>query len=561
MQTQTGWQLLRAGEPYFVRGAGGDASFELLAAAGGNSVRTWSVDDAGEVLDRAHAHGLTVTLGIWLGHERHGFDYADPAQRAAQLQRVREAVIRYRDHPALLIWALGNEMEGFGDGDDPQIWAHVNEAAQLVKQLDPHHPTMTVTAEIGGDRIRYVHDESDAIDIHGINAYGGAASLPKRLQAAGATKPYIITEFGPPGPWEVAKSEWGAPYELTSTEKAAAYRQTYERAIVGNRAQALGSYAFLWGSKVEGTPTWFGLFLRTGERLAAIDALHELWSGAQPKQPAPTISPIEIEAGVAHNPGEAFVARLSTDAGAAAVTTWHLLPESNDYATGGDFRVTPVAVEDAVFDTTVTSARIVMPEQPGAYRLFATLRDQHGAAATANVPLLVRGEVGTRFPVYVYHDGFAGMRWAPSGWMGNIEALSLIDNDTTNPFRGEHAIRMRYTAQSGWAAIAWQHPANDWGDQQGGFDLTGASRIELWARGEYGGELIEWGIGLLGDDAAYPDSVNRRHKPVRLTSDWQRYEIPLRGKDLTTIKTPFVITVTGRSTPVTVYLDNIRFVR
>ena len=74
-------------------------------------------------------------------------------------------------------------------------------------------------------------------------------------------------------------------------------------------------------------------------------------------------------------------------------------------------------------------------------------------------------------------------------------------------------------------------------------------------------ELSEWGIGLLGDDAAYPDSVNRRHKPVRLTSDWQRYEIPLRGKDLTTIKTPFVITVTGRSTPVTVYLDNIRFVR
>jgi hypothetical protein len=33
-QTEAGWQLLRGGEPYFIRGAGGEASLQALAAAG-----------------------------------------------------------------------------------------------------------------------------------------------------------------------------------------------------------------------------------------------------------------------------------------------------------------------------------------------------------------------------------------------------------------------------------------------------------------------------------------------------------------------------------------------
>ena len=81
----------------------------------------------------------------------------------------------------MLLWGIGNEMEGFGDGDDPAIWAAVNDIAAMVKELDPNHPTMTVTAEIGGGRIDGLHERSPAIDIHGINSYGGAPSLPERL--------------------------------------------------------------------------------------------------------------------------------------------------------------------------------------------------------------------------------------------------------------------------------------------------------------------------------------------------------------------------------------------
>ena len=47
------WVLMRGGEPYYINGAGGEGFMEELVDAGGNSVRTWSVDDAQEVLDKA----------------------------------------------------------------------------------------------------------------------------------------------------------------------------------------------------------------------------------------------------------------------------------------------------------------------------------------------------------------------------------------------------------------------------------------------------------------------------------------------------------------------------
>ena len=228
-----------------------------------------------------HMHsGFPSTVGIWLGHERHGFDYSDSAQVDEQFNKARETILQYKDHPAVLLWGIGNEMEGFEAGDNPLIWKAVNDIAAMAREIDPAHPTMTVTAEIGGGRIAGVHEQCPAIDIHGINSYGGAMSLPERLRVAGATKPYILTEFGPPGSWETAVTDWGAPLEPTSTEKAAHYRANYEHAVVNQPGLALGAYAFNWGFKMEATATWFGMFLANGSRLAAVDTMTELWSGA-----------------------------------------------------------------------------------------------------------------------------------------------------------------------------------------------------------------------------------------------------------------------------------------
>jgi hypothetical protein len=298
-----GWQLLRGGEPYVIKGAGGTGSPELLRKLGGNSIRTWGAEQLEAEVAAAEKNGLTVCAGLWVGHRRHGFNYDDPAQVARQAEQVRQTVLKFKDSPSILLWAVGNEMEGpGGDGDDPAVWAAVNDLAKLVKQLDPSRPTMTVVAEIGGARVRSVHARCPDVDILGINSYGGAATLGRRYREAGGTKPYVLTEFGPPGPWEVAKLKWGAPVEPSSTEKAATYRRAYQ-AAADDRALCLGSYAFLWGSKQETTATWYGMLLPDGSRLGPADALAEAWSGRPPPNRCPVIAsltvagPAEVEAG------------------------------------------------------------------------------------------------------------------------------------------------------------------------------------------------------------------------------------------------------------------------
>ncbi len=563
-QTEKGWQLFRGGEPYFIRGAGGDGSLEQLAAAGANSVRTWDADDIDARLDAAHALGLSVTVGIWLGHERHGFDYGDETQVREQFERARETVLRHKDHPAVLLWGIGNEMEGFDEGDNPAIWKAVNDIAAMVKKLDPFHPTMTATAELGGGRIDGVQKRCPAIDIHGINSYGGSLSVADRYRQGGATKPYVLTEFGPLGVWEIPKNDWGAPTEPTSTEKAAFYRRSYESGVLGAAGLALGSYVFNWGFKMEATSTWYGMFLQDGAPLAAVDVITELWSGRAPSNLAPTVTPLIVEGDPQVDPGDEVRVRavVADPEGGAIRVRWVLRRESGEYATGGDFRRVPPELKGAVLEGSASGARLRMPKDPGPYRLFLYVYDAAGRAATANVPLLVKGEVRTPMPFYVYRDGFEGMPWAPSGWMGAVESLTLDGDYAKNPYEGEACIEMRFVGEVGtWVGVAWQHPPNNWGDQEGGYDLSGAKYLELWARGRYSTEKISIAVGLLGEDKAHPDSGKTTAKDIVLTYEWKRYRIRLKRLDLSSIKTGFVVVLSGQGSPITVYLDSVRFVR
>jgi hypothetical protein len=561
-RTDDGWQLLRGGEPFLIKGAGGDGPLDELAAAGANSIRTWG-GDVGTLLDDAHALGMTVTVGIWLGHERHGFDYGDEEQVAAQLEQAREIVLKYKDHPALLMWGVGNEMEGFDDGNNPAIWEAVNDIAAMIKELDPNHPTMTTTAFVHGERIEFLHNRSPAIDIHGVNAYGGAQVVPQFLEDGGATKPFVLTEFGPLGPWEMAKTDWGAPIEQTSTAKADFYRESYEKAIEASPGMALGAYAFLWGNKMEATETWFGMLLDDGSPTGAVDTMTEIWSGAAPANLAPTVEPVQVDGSTRLEPGQTIEVStsLADPEGADLRVEWVLRAESGDYLTGGDYRPPAPDIAGAIIESRVDGAQVRMPEEPGPYRLFVYAWDEGGKVATANLPLLVKGEVQPRMPFPVYEESFENMPWAPSGWMGGVDDLSLDGANTDDPFEGHSAIKIRYTGKFGWAGIAWQHPANNWGDQDGGFDVDVADELELWARGAYGGEKVSFGVGLLEKDREFPDSSITKVEGVELTREWQRFTVPLKGKDLSSIKTGFFISLTGRSSPVTVYLDNIRFIR
>ena len=204
----------------FIRGAGGDGSLEQLAAAGANSVRTWGADDIEARLDAAHALGLSVTVGPLARPRatRLRLQRRESGERATGTRPRKRAALQ-KNHPAVLLWGIGNEMEGFGSGDNPAIWKAVNDIAAMVKRLDPLHPTMTVTADLGGGRIESVQKRCPAIDIHGINSYGGALSVAERYRAGGATKPYVLTELGRPGSGKSRRTTGARPVEPTGAPR------------------------------------------------------------------------------------------------------------------------------------------------------------------------------------------------------------------------------------------------------------------------------------------------------------------------------------------------------
>jgi hypothetical protein len=143
--------------------------------------------------------------------------------------------------------------------------------------------------------------------------------------------------------------------------------------------------------------------------------------------------------------------------------------------------------------------------------------------------------------------------------MGNADAILRDDCWPENTHSGPSCIKITYDDTGNWAGIVWQNPPNDWGDEPGGWDITGAKKLSFWARGEAGGELVEFKLGILGRNKDFPDSGKASLGRVKLSSTWQKYEIPLEGKDLTCIKTGFVWSLAGRKEPITFYLDDIRY--
>jgi hypothetical protein len=366
---------------------GDRASLALLAEAGAKVVRTYRASDAW-LLDEAQQLGMKVVMGLWLEHPRHGFDYADAAALRAQEDAVLETVARYRDHPALLAWGVGNEIET-GVADPLPLWREVDRLAGLIEQLDPNHPTLMVVADTGMDAFRTLAGCCPNVDLLGINVYAGAVfDLPQRLREAGITKPVVVAELGPLGQWQAGRKPWGAPVELTSTEKARFFTEAL--AFLKDQPQIRGAFPFLWGAKQEQTATWHGLLLADGSQTAMTDALATAWGRAVAK-PAPLVRGIGIGADE-FAPGaeiSAGIDAVSHD-GSALTTEWTVRVEATDLRKGGDAETPPPRIDVRMLHADAATARFIAPTTPGAYRLFITSRDNNGKVATANLPFWVR---------------------------------------------------------------------------------------------------------------------------------------------------------------------------
>jgi exo-beta-1,3-glucanase (GH17 family) len=187
---------------------------------------------------------------------------------------------------------------------------------------------------------------------------------------------------------------------------------------------------------------------------------------------------------------------------------------------------------------------------------------------------------------YVYSDANApGNHFVPSGWMGDIGDVSIDQGHAGSTCGGATAIRVIYSAQGSgpsvgcesygppcwWSGAYWQQPENNWGRVAGaGYDLSQYQRLVFCARGEMGGERVEFGVGGVGYSGGtgapiepYPDSTRKVSTWVTLTTAWQEYTIDLTGHDLSHVVGGFLWATNRDRNPdgAVFHLDDIRFER
>lgn len=394
------YELLRGGQPFVVAGAGLEYSdIGVFAAHGGNTIRTWRTDNAQftgmELLDEAARHNVVVGLCIEIGRERHGFDYDDEAAVAAQLEYARGEVLKYKDHPALLFWIIGNEPNLHFE--NPRVFDAINEISEMIHELDGHHPTTTALAGIDANLVQLIDERAPDLDFVSIQMYGDIVNLPRYLDEMGFEQPYMVTEWGAVGHWEVPKTSWGAPIEQNSSEKAANYLKSYQTAIESDDRYLLGSFVFLWGQKQERTPTWYGMFLEDGTETEAIDVMEFVWTGAWPENRSPQIQSMTLDARRAEQdiklaPGSTYTATVKAkDPDDDTLSyRWEVMQESNATQTGGDLEEVPQVIPGLISPVDSGQIQLTAPKQSGAYRLFVYVYDGKGHAGHANIPFFVK---------------------------------------------------------------------------------------------------------------------------------------------------------------------------
>ena len=313
-----GGNLYVNGEAFFIKGAaingdnkdadGNQEFWEEAKQAGANTVRMYSVNEQSvDLLDEMSKKGIYVNLGLWMPRECEGFDYNDEYARKKQVASVKTIVNKLKDHPAILMWCIGNELDQDVKVDrsgkislNVNVWKDVNEISRYIHEVDGR-PTTTALTGTWDKTISEIKTYAQDLDLISINAYDpGIYNVHSSLKSQNFDKPYIISELGPLGTWEtsVNKTEWGCLLELTGTEKAAAYKRLYTDCILPHASDGcLGSYVFLWGYQSHGDVlTWYAMFDQfMKQALPAATAMSELWKDAPATKKNPVISEMVLD--------------------------------------------------------------------------------------------------------------------------------------------------------------------------------------------------------------------------------------------------------------------------
>lgn len=194
------------------RAANYERDFRILSDAGVNHIIGWDFDKGYEqdkfdelTLDMAFKYGIGVVMPFYVPPDG---NYRDEAFLQSLLDEAAQKIARFKDHPALRMWGVGNEV--MLDNRSRRMWAafwpFYLRLADLFHRLDPNHPVLYREAEgyllpAVINVLRQGPDQRPWL-IFGLNIY--SLELEHFLDSwtyTGFERPLLVSEFGAESFW------------------------------------------------------------------------------------------------------------------------------------------------------------------------------------------------------------------------------------------------------------------------------------------------------------------------------------------------------------------------
>ncbi|WP_424216838.1 discoidin domain-containing protein (plasmid) [Streptomyces sp. BI20] len=537
--SQGNWQLTVDGAPYQVKGvtwgpSPADAARLLpdVKSLGANTIRTWGTDASSrQLFDAAAANGIKVVAGFWLqpgGGPGSGgcVDYVtDTTYKTNAKNEFVNWVRTYRDHPGVLMWNVGNEsvlgLQNCYSGTALEnqrnaYTTYVNDVARAIHAVDTDHPVTSTDAWVGA--WTYYKRNSPDLDLYAVNAYKDVCGVKAAWEQGGYTKPYIVTETGPAGEWEVPNDANGVPLEPGDQAKADGYTNAWN-CVTGHRGVALGATVFHYGTEYDFGGHWFNL-TPAGERRKSYYALKRAYGGntAGDNLP-PTVSVPAVDDPTAVPAGKEITVRAPATDPEGDPLAYEVL-WGDKYVTGGGGLVSAPSTHLGGGTLKVTA-----PSRTGVWKLYVKAKDGRGNVGVEQrsvrvVPPPVAGtDVAKGRPTTAstfQNDGYGGCpcapglatdgradtrwasTWADPQWLqvdlGENRALRHVQLVWETAYGKDYTIKVSDDGQN------WRTAKTVTGGDGGidDFDIAANGRyvrLDLTARGTgYGYSLFQFGV-------------------------------------------------------------------
>ena len=386
------YQFYKDGNPFIVKGGSGVDHIKELAESGGNTIMCWDTTKLEHVFKEAALYNVSVIIGLDLPAANTDF-YNDRRNVADFYNAYMNIVTRYKDHPCLLAWCLGNEMalpSSFAPGS---FYKSYNTILDQIHNVDPNHPVATSVVNVSRERIIMLQWRIPALDFYCLNIYNSIKTIDHLLKKISWlwNGPFLIGEWAPIGGWEASMTAWKAPIEYSSTRKSQLFYQFYNDYMPVKDGRFLGSVVYYWGHVQLTTQSWFSIFTKSGMQNEIKETLNDCWKDTITEHLSPKITSMLIDNldgknNIIITSGSKHRAVLETQSSKPSDTLqykWEMYREDWNYPNG------PPSEMGLFADSTLPDTDFTAPLGEGPYRLFITVYNSKGYFATANIPIYV----------------------------------------------------------------------------------------------------------------------------------------------------------------------------